>query len=298
MYDTVLVPTDGSDHSLRAAEHGSALARAFDARLHVVSVVDRRLEKGPLSFGELREEIREELRADSRRAIERVEEVLEDPTGVQTAVLEGAPVDEILGYAAEHAIDLVTMGTQGRTGLDRYVAGSVAEGVVRRADVPVLTVRATDWSRGVDAYESILVPTDGSEFADVAVGPALAIAERFDAHVHVLHVVDVRSVAASGGYTPPSEVLENFRSLGQAAVEDIAARARDAGLAVTTHVLEGMPAAGVLDCAEDADVDAIAMATAGRTGLNRFLLGSTTERVIRHADVPVLAVGAREGGPD
>jgi len=296
MFDHVLVPTDGSDHALRAAEHGASIADAFDATLSVITVVDLRVEAGPFNAGGLQENVKRRLREDAQRRIDRTLEVVDGPTDVRSAVLEGVPVDDVVEYGDEHDVDLIAMGTQGRTGLDRYVAGSVAEGVVRRADAPVLTVRATDWSHGAAPYEDILVPTDGSEYAGAAVEPAFALAERFDARVHAIHVVDVRSVATSGGYTPPSEVLENFRSQGDRAVERVATRARDAGLDVTTTVVEGVPGAGVLDYAEDEGIDLIAMGTAGRTGLNRFLLGSTAERVVRHAEMPVLAVNARDDG--
>lgn len=298
MFDTILIPTDGSDHAIRAGEHGAALARAFDATLHVVSMVDLRRDGGPFNAGGLREEVREQFRNDARRAIDLVEEVVDGPDERQTAVLEGDPVDDLLAYADDHDVDLIAMGTQGRTGLDRYVAGSIAEGVIRRADVPILTVRATDWSRGADPYEEILVPTDGSAYATAAVEPALAFAAQFDARVRALHVVDVRAVAPSGGYTPPTEVFETLRSRGETAVEDVASRAREAGLEATTRVLEGRPASELLDYAQDEHVDVIAMGTAGRTGLDRFLVGSTAERVIRHADMPVLAVNARDEGAD
>jgi len=76
------------------------------------------------------------------------------------------------------------MGNPRRTGVERYVMGSVTEQVVRRAGVPVLSVRVTEASRRADAYDEIMIPTDGSESADAAVEPALELATRFDARVH------------------------------------------------------------------------------------------------------------------
>jgi nucleotide-binding universal stress UspA family protein len=293
MFDTILVPTDGSDYARRAAEHGAALARASDAALHVITVVDLQVAGGPFSAGGLPEEDRDRRRQEGHRTVDRIEEGLDVPD-LRTTVLDGAPVESVLEYAKNHEVDLLAMGTQGRTGLDRYVTGSVTESVLRRAEVPVLTVRGTDWSQGVDGYEDVLVTTDGSDSAAAAVDPALAVAERFGARVHALTVVNVGDIATSPDYQVPRGILDDLRAGGEAAVEAIATRAREAGLEAVTRAEEGLPGGAILEYTADAHVDLLAMGTAGRTGLNRFLLGSTTERVIRHAEAPVLAVNTRD----
>ncbi|SFS10124.1 Nucleotide-binding universal stress protein, UspA family [Halomicrobium zhouii] len=296
MIDTVLVPTDGSEHAVRAAEHGVAIAEAFDATLHVLTVVDVRAAAGPFDAGGLREEFLEHLEADAEDSIDAVEAAVDPSQGLQTTVREGDPVDEILDYAADHGIDLIAMGTHGRTGVERYVMGSVTEQVVRRAGVPVLTVRATESSRHAGAYDEVMIPTDGSESADAAVDPALELAARFDARVHAVHVLNVGDADVGVEHANSAALLARLRDHGESAVEAVANRAREAGVDVVTNVDGGYPASGILDYADENDVDCIAMGTAGRTGLNRFLLGSTTERVVRHANVPVLAVNARDDG--
>lgn len=294
MYDTILVPTDGSDHAVRAAEHGLYLARAFDATVHVIHVVDLRGVAGPFDAGGVDEAFVERLEAEGEEAIDAVEAVGGEADAIRTAMIRGDPREAILEYADEHGADLLAMGTHGRTGLNRYVAGSVAEGVVRLADVPVLTAGATDRTRLDGDYEDVLIPTDGSEPATAAVEHGLAIAGTTGARVHAVYVLDVGALATSPNYTPPGEVIEHLESEGERATEAIAERARDADLEATTHVREGYSARGLLDSADEHDVDLIAMGTAGRTGLSRYLLGSTAERVVRHADVPVLAVNARD----
>jgi len=298
MFDTVLVPADGSDHTVRAAEHGAAIAEAFDATLHVITVVDHRAAAGPFDTGGLREEFLDRLEADAEDIVDAVAKAVDASQGLQTAVRRGDPVDEILDYAADHEIDLVAMGTHGRTGVERYVMGSVTEQVVRRAGVPVLSVRVTEASRRADAYDEIMIPTDGSESADAAVEPALELATRFDARVHAVHVLNVGDADVGVEHPESTALLDRLRAHGERAVEGVADRAREAGVDVVTNVDGGYPAAGILEYADANDVDCIAMGTAGRTGINRFLLGSTTERVIRHADVPVLAVNARGEGED
>jgi nucleotide-binding universal stress UspA family protein len=291
MYDPVLVPTDGSDDALRAADHGTALARAFGARVHLLNVVDLQAAGGPFDAGGLDDSFRERLRADAEERLDATEAAISVTEGLRTAVVEGNPVRAILDYADEHDVELIAMGTQGRTGVDRYVAGSVAEGVVRQARVPVLTVRDTDRSDTAGEYTDVLLPTDGSEYAARAIEPGLAIAEQYGARVHVLHVVDP-------GDLPDEEaretVVERLESAGDAVTEKIAQQAGDRGLEAATAVREGSPPAAILDYAEAEGIDLIAMGTAGKTGPSRFLLGSTTERVIRHAEIPVLAVNARD----
>ena len=137
MYNDILVPTDGSQGANAALEHGIEIASKWDATLHTLYVVDTRLARsGPLL---------ETLREEGRKAVRAVE-----VTGTQagltvvTEIVEGDPHEEILDYVTEHGIDMVIMGTRGRTGLDRVVMGSVAERVVRRSPVPVLTVRGEE----------------------------------------------------------------------------------------------------------------------------------------------------------
>lgn len=134
MYNNILVPTDGSQGAKAALEHGIEIASKWDSTLHTLYVVDARLTRsGPLL---------ETLRDEGRKAVRDVE-----VTGTQagltvvTEIVEGNPHEEILDYVTEHSIDMVIMGTHGRTGLDRVVMGSVTERVVRRSPVPVLTVR-------------------------------------------------------------------------------------------------------------------------------------------------------------
>jgi len=295
MYDSVLVPTDGSEHARRAAEHAVSVAAAVDATVHVLSVVDVQAAAGPFNAGGVDEAFVTRLEEESAEAIDAVEAIAEASglAGVQTAIRRGRPPQAILEYADAQDVDLVAMGTHGRTGIERYVLGSVTEAVVRQAEVPVLTARATDRSRVADGYEDVLLPTDGSEYAAVAFEHGIAIARAFGARVHAVNVVNVADLTPRPGAAPSEGVIDSFETAGETATAEIATRASAAGLETVTDVREGPPARSLLDYADEQGIDLIAMGTAGRTGPSRYLLGSTTERIIRHADVPVLAVNAR-----
>lgn len=292
MYDTILVPTDGSDHALRAAAHALALGEAFDATVHVLGVVDVDAAAGPINAGGVSEEYVQRLRDDGRESIAAIE-TLADGDSIQGHVVEGRPSNAILEFVDAQDVDLVSMGTHGRTGVRRFVAGSVTEDVLRQSPVPVLTARATDDDAPVTGYDDILLPTDGSERAGVAVDHCVALASAFDATVHVLSVVDLGAVSGGPDQSVPVELLKSLRENARRTVESAADRLRDAGCSVETEVREGYPARDILDYTDETGIDLLTMSTAGQTGLSRFLLGSTTERVVRHASVPVVAINAR-----
>ena len=137
-------------------------------------------------------------------------------------------------------------------------------------------------------YDEILVPTDGSDAAEAALEQAIELASAYGARIHGLYVVDVTSYSTleAGG----DIVLETLEQEGSDAVERVFDAAERAGVDVTTSVVSGTPHRDILEYADDHDVDLIVMGTHGRTGLDRYLLGSVTEKVVRGAGVPVLTV--------
>ena len=289
MYESILVPTDGSEHAERAAVHAFALAEAFDATVHVLGVADVAAAAGPFNAGGVSGEFLERLEADAEEAVADVASLAPHPDVVERAVVRGAPGEEILAYAEEESVDLIAMGTHGRSGLSRLVAGSVTEHVLRRGSGPVVTARVAD-DDPVSDYEDVLIPTDGSEPAGAAVAHGVAVAAAFDATVHVLNVVDVGAMAAGADAAPPTALLDQLVERGEEATGAVADRVREADLEVVTEVREGFPGPDLLEYAEEESVDLIAMGTHGRTGVDRLLLGSTTERTIRRAPMPVLSV--------
>lgn len=144
MYERILVPTDGSDCADEAVSHALHLAGRYDATVHVLFVADTRragVSAPAISAADVRKALvdrGEDVTADvKRRATEAGVEAV-------TAVEEGTPSKVIRRYVESEGVDLVVMGTHGRTGLERHLVGSVAERTVRRSPVPVLTVRRDD----------------------------------------------------------------------------------------------------------------------------------------------------------
>jgi nucleotide-binding universal stress UspA family protein len=284
MYDTILVPTDGSAAAETATETALGLARRFDASLHAINVVE--VDDYP---ADIESAAAEELTGRGQETLATLGDRAADAgvTATTRVVETDCPTHQaIIDYAVDHDADLVVMGTHGRTGLNRLVLGSVTERTLRTSPVPVLTVHE-DTTFDPD-LGSVLVPTDGSEAANVASDYGITLAAATDAAMHVVHVVDL--TAASGEFGS-SRVLSALEALGRRAVEDVIDRSEDAGLqSVEASVLSGTPARAILDYAEERDIDLIVAGTHGRTGLNRYLLGSVTEKLVRVADVPVLTI--------
>jgi len=139
-------------------------------------------------------------------------------------------------------------------------------------------------------YDRILVPTDGSDPASAATDHALTIADRFDATVHGLYVVDVDGIAHEAPGLGLDALRGALREEGESAVAAVSEAAEDRGVDVRESVVEGVAEDAIVDYAADEDIALIVMGTHGRRGLDRYLVGSVTERVVRRTEVPTLVV--------
>jgi len=291
MYNRILIPTDGSEGTEQAVARAVGIAQTFGSDVHVLYVVDTR----PYSGIDLADEEALEQAAiqAGRKAITEIRERV-DESGIDLtqATRTGVPHVEILEYTDANEIDLVVMGTHGRTGAELAALGSTTERVLRGVDIPVLTTNLTGGpddsdAAGYTAYDDILVPTDGSDTAGRAAEHALRFAEQYGATIHALYVVDT---SVFNGEDAPRSVLGPLREGGQNAVTEIKAMASEVNIPVSTHLVEGKPAERILDSASEIDADLITMGRRGRTGLPEVPLGRTTERVVRRAETPVLTV--------
>ncbi len=136
-------------------------------------------------------------------------------------------------------------------------------------------------------YDEILFPTDGSDGADVALDHAIELAETHDAGIHVLFVVDTTYL---GSGAAESTTVESLWDRGEDVVEETADRVAGRDIEVTTEIRDGDPYNAIIDYADTERIDMIVMGTHGRRGLDRYLLGSVAEKVVRTAEAPVLTV--------
>ena len=256
MYNEIIVPTDGSKVAKRAGTVAVKMAEFFGADLTVVSV---------------REPGNEER---AKQAVRDIEEIAtEAGLTPQTEIIddeEAAIHRAILDYAEEHGVDVVVMGTHGRTGIGRFLLGSVAEQTLQESPFPVVTVHE-DTVIDFDV-ENVLVPTDGSEGAEAATEHAIDLVTEVGGTLHALHVT-------SGG-----------REKGSSPSDDVRDRGAAAGVEVVTATRSGRPHEAIAGYTAEAGIDVVVMGTHGRTGLRRYLLGSVTERTVRFSPVPVVSV--------
>ena len=294
MYDRIVIAVDGSDEARRAARRGLELARAVEAEVTVVSVVERKT----LRLTETAEEKRQ-LRERGEEALAEIETLAaEVGHAVRTELLEGKPAAQIREHVATTDAELLVVGRQGRTGLGRRLLGGVTEQLLHRSDVPVLVVPDGDHDgEAVSDWSDILITTDGSENAEMAVPHGIGVAERCASTVHVLNVVDLQ---AAGGVFDAGGLdrafIERLETRGEEAVDRVASDIEEStpALSVETAVerttsFDGA-AAGVEAYVETNGIDLVVLGSHGRSNLKRQLLGSVASTVLRTVDVPVLVV--------
>jgi nucleotide-binding universal stress UspA family protein len=294
----VLVATDFSPPSEAAVVSGRALARAFGASLTLLHVAEnhflRPMPADPHTITAATTRTLNDLLTDddwqslhARAAIE----------------VADAPADAIVDYANTHAIDLIVMGTHGRSAVSQMFMGSVAERVVRTAPCPVLAVHhpehefvvpdLPDSEAPMIVLKTILVATDFSEPSDAALAYGRELARTFRAQLVVVHVAEnLVTFGGADGFVALEPDLQ--RDLAAAAKRRLAAliSAEDVEQlsARTVLLTSNTTAASITDYAKEANVDLIVIGTHGRGGIAHLLMGSVAERVVRTAPCPVLTV--------
>jgi len=289
----ILTTTDFSDDSRAGVRYAAALAERLNADVALLHVVEPRSWMDRL---EARKDSELVALAQAQLAKVAKREVGGDAT-VTSSVRTGKPFHEITTAAREGTADLIVIATHGYTGVERILLGSTAERVVRHAPCPVLVVPTRELPKRAGKappfqLKKILVPIDFSNLSKDALPYAVFLAGRFDAEVILLHVVEPFAPPAELGYAP-STAKEAEAASQQCAAEQLA-RVRQQTLtpnmSVQTLVRSGAPFHEICCAAKALGADLIVLTTHGYTGLKHVWLGSTAERVVRHAPCPVLVV--------
>ena len=237
-----------------------------------------------------------EQRAARQAYIDSLVERVASEAGVPISgqVLDGAVVDALLEHAAHIAADLVVMTTHGRGGLSRAWLGSVTDQLVRRGSIPVLLVRPTEAEPEVGApvtFEEVLLPLDGSERDEEIMGQAARLGSLMNAeHILLRVITPLRVIHRPAPVTSvDTKDLARKQADAEAHLERVAERLRRHGLAVRTRVVANERTAhAILEVAREEGVDLIAMATRGHGPIQRAMLGSVADKVLRGASTAVL----------
>jgi nucleotide-binding universal stress UspA family protein len=292
MLQTVLVPLDGSELSERALPMATALADATGAHVVLTRVALAQGLPGEMFY------------ADRTQAIDEAEAYLAavaqrmSADGLQAAtVVHFGDADEgILEAIVSHQADLVVMSTHGRSGLGRWVYGSVAEAILARSPVPVLLIRANgDIPPSVLDHDRpiIMAPLDGSRFAEAALPYATALARAFKASLMLIHVYEPPQVLDSDIVMRPdwvAEMLTRDHAAADRYLADVAQRLRGEGIEVQTVMRQGDVAQVILEESWADGTSMIVMATHGRTGLREVLYGNVALDILHRGKLPLLLV--------
>lgn len=290
--DHIVLARDFSPVSDQALRYAIGLAQHTGATLHLLYADVLHEDPfnavtpgtGPSRDAQIRERL--QVDADDTPLAERFADVMFE-TEVRRDV---AAAPAILGYASDQDADLIIMGTHGRRGVRRLLMGSVAEEVVRRSGCPVLTVCGDKQPAPDRDVNRILVPLGLSDHSDALFAHARAIGATYGAHLELLHVIERSNLPQAYGLedqAPDDEVVE--RRVHEAMTR-YADAAREAGVDATVSVRRGHPVEIILDLLNDEPADLVTIATHGRTGIKRLLIGSVAEKVVRMAPCPVFTV--------
>lgn len=324
MFKRILVPLDGSKGAERAIPVAARIARTSGASIVFIHVVPAPATLGTFGTGlhgtvavEPEVEVTEKDLADADNYLETITTAYaSDLAGLKTEtdVATGATSPTIFLAARDEYVDLIVMYSHGETGLKRWIFGSVAQEAVRHSPVPVLVLN----EQGMDPFTAetshplrVLVPLDGSALAETALEPAAqliaALAPPAKSEVHLLCVVDLPSAYGkmkSQAYISDS-MQEEARHEVEKYVKGVTERLREGPFAtfklnITSSVAVSTGVAGtIIKQAEQAAggsarFDMIAMATHGRGGLRRLIMGSVTEHILGFTKLPLLIVRPRE----
>ena len=291
MYKRILVPLDGSPLGDRVLPYVRMLGKKLGAKVELFRVFDPHPEymyPEPYQFRERNDSsahCREEVMTALGRAKINLEAagisataVMHGPERVATkeAHRYGTPAEHIVIESEKEPDTLIVMSTHGRSGVGRWVMGSVSDKVLRTTDKPLLIICAEGSDANLDGtIGHIIVPQDGSALAEKILPHAIALAKALEARVCLVRATqDDEADAGELGHL--ERLAERFRDEGVVEVEEL--------------LRHGDPATAIVDLTHEYPDALVAMTTPGRSGLGRWLMGSVADRVVRHAAGPVLVL--------
>lgn len=300
MYNKILVPLDGSATAEKVLPYARYLAGKFNVPAELLGVID---------VGEMAAH----LSADRAVHLERIvsdatasaEEYLRGvaatfaANNIRYTVERGRPEDTIIEKAAGDRGMLLAMATHGRSGLNRFMLGSVAEKVLRGTANPLLLVRATEEAKsaGEATLKSIIVPLDGSELAEGALPAVAELAKKLGAGVELFRAYHIPyNVYAGGeGYAviDYDELIAGVRQEATEYLDKKVAELKNLGVTKVDRLAkEGIAGDEIIGLGRERPHALIAMSSHGRSGVRRWMLGSVAENVVRHSVAPVLVMRA------
>ncbi len=300
MYKKILIPLDGSKTAEKVLPYARYLSGKLKLPVELLAVIDIA-------------EMAAHITAEKARYLN---SLVEDGVRASTSYLRGIATTFTAGNVnctvekgrAEETIieageaddnSLITMATHGRSGLNRFFLGSIAEKVLRGTTNPLLLIRATEEAKatGEAVLKSIIVPLDGSRLAEDVLPTVAALAKELDLEVILFRAyrLPYNTYGADDVYTMNyDELISGVRDEVNAYLENKVAELKSIGVTkVSTVSKEGFAGDEIIILGRNTPDNLIAMCSHGRTGMGRFVIGSVTETVVRHSGDPVLVLRER-----
>ena len=301
MYKRILVPLDGSELAERIIPYAVSLANALASQVSLLRIFDSVPEQwADPTRGRYLDQMTSSFRNQALDYLERIAAPLRrEGLTVTCSAHEGNPSELIINESSREADTLIAMSTHGRSGVNRWVMGSVTDKVLHGVDAPLLIVRSQEGSppASIEA-NNIILPLDGSALSEQVLPHAVSLAKALGASVTLLRTTDISYYTQMGEDYPASmydDLIQEATVEAEEYLKRISEQLSNEGVGERqSYVRQGEPAGTILDLADDSPSTLIAMGTHGRSGVGRWVLGSVTDRVVRHSNRPVLVIRARD----
>ncbi|HZD39877.1 MAG TPA: universal stress protein [Terriglobales bacterium] len=300
MHNKILIPLDGSKTAEKVLPYARHLAGKFKIPVELLAVVDIAEMATHISADKAR--LLDTMIEDGMRSSETYLRGIAGTfrgTELKCSIEKGRAEEVIIEKGETDKTLLIAMATHGRSGLNRFLLGSVAEKVLRGSANPLLLVRATEEakSEGEQAFKTVIVPLDGSELAESVLPTVAEIAKKLGLEVLLFRAYHIpyNAYAGDDGYYAVNydELIASVRSEADDYLAKKVAEVKKLGLEkVTSASAEGFAGDEIISIGRKTPDGLIAMCSHGRSGVKRWVLGSVTETVVRHTVEPVLVVRA------
>ena len=300
MFTEIVVPLDGSKLSEKVLPYAKSLAAGLKIPMEVFAVVDSAALMTPAVESE---SYREAFFADRKKIAQNYLKNIAGQLGnglrVEQVTDVGRPAERIVAHAAADPGALVAIGTHGRSGVDRWMLGSVADEVLHSTKNALLLVRTTgDAPAETSGLKSLIVPLDGSALAETVLPVVSEVSRTMKLEVILARIWEVPVLYYDEGYALDERIVKAIEDEARDYIDRQIINLKRRGVEnVKGVVVQGFPADAIIDLARKTPDNLIAMCTHGRSGFRRWILGSVTERVVRHSGDPVLVIRPEDFKP-
>jgi nucleotide-binding universal stress UspA family protein len=291
MLRKILVPLDGSEIGELALVYAKELASAIDLEVQVVCATEHRDEQTLSTCSLYLDKVAEQLRTQIHKVNPKSE--------VKTIIVEGEPARELVDYTQKEDINLIIMMSHGRSGIMPWTMGSIANKIIQNSQAPVLMVRAAQAvsrQRPARVFKKILLPLDGSSFGESALDLIITIARALKSEVILLFVVEtVQYVHTIGGpdhFLYSEQQVEKMKRDAMQYLEKI--RKQFGVRRVRLMLRTGEPAREIIKLSNEEKISIVAMSSHGKTGITRWMMGSTSNKILHAGKTPLLLVRPRQ----